>query len=319
MKLPCLWQWARIGPQLSRLARLWLEPLATTGVLLRRHLISAAVCAVVCTPACAEVVDLGEQNLKAMVAGKTVHLDTPFGVAIPITYHANGLMSGKAGVLEHFLGAQVDRGRWWVAGGKLCQKWFKWLDAQPSCMRLKQDGDKIIWRRDDGLNGTATIASGLALGAEAAPRGVGGPRQTPEFDDRRAAAIGAADEVPAKITSPPPAPRRITKTASAHMGSGVGSGPPHAASLAVAASGASNGERSAALAQPMPPGSQERWCHAFGAAEIGAEEARADATPELVRVARLTYGDATPAWPSNACLAEEPPLQNLARGGVEAR
>jgi len=69
----------------------------------------------------------------------------------------------------------------------------------------------------------------------------------------------------------------------------------------------------------MPPGSQERWCHAFGAAEIGAEEARADATPELVRVARLTYGDATPAWPSNACLAEEPPLQNLARGGVEAR
>jgi hypothetical protein len=277
-----------------------------------------AVC-VVCTPACAEVVELSEPTLKAMVAGKTVHLDTPFGVAIPITYHANGLMSGKAGVLEYFLGAQVDRGRWWVTDGKLCQKWFKWLDAQPSCMRLKRDGDKIIWRRDDGLSGTATIASGLALGAEAAPRGVGGPRLAPELSDRRAAASAATDEVPAKITSPPPAPRRVTKTAAAHMGGGVGSGLPHAASRTIAASGLSNGERSAALAQEVPTGSEERWCHAFQAAEVGAEEPPAGATPELVRIARLAFGDATPAMPSNACLAEEPPLQNLARGGVEAR
>ena len=289
------------------------------GLGLRRHLIFAAVCAVVCSPACAELVELSEENLKAMVAGKTVQLDTPFGVAIPITYHGNGLMSGKAGVLEYFLGAQVDRGRWWVSDGKLCQKWFKWLDAQPSCMRLKRDGDKIIWRRDDGLSGTATIASGLALGAEAAPRGVGGPRPAPEFSDRRAAAIAAADEMPAKITSPPPAPRRVIKTAAAHMDHGMGSGPPHAASLVAEASRASHGERSAALAQPMSPGSPDRWCHAFRAKEVGAEEARGDATPELVRVARLAYGDATPALPSNACLAEEPPLQNLARGGIAAR
>src|SRR5262249_61015129 len=158
-----------------------------------------------------------------MVAGKTVHLDTPLGVAIPITYHANGLMSGKAGVLEYFLGAQVDRGRWWVSGGKLCQKWFKWLDAQPSCMRLKQDGDKIIWRRDDGLSGTATIASGFALSAEAAPRGVGGPRDAPELGDRRGAAIAAAAPAPAHIASPPPALRRGIKTAAAHIGPGLGS------------------------------------------------------------------------------------------------
>ena len=24
----------------------------------------------------------------------------------------------------------------------LVQKWFKWLDAEPSCMQLKQDGNK---------------------------------------------------------------------------------------------------------------------------------------------------------------------------------
>src|SRR5262249_12879425 len=134
---------------------------------------------------------------------KTVHLDTPFGVAIPITYHANGLMSGKAGVLEYFLGAQVDRGRWWVSDGKLCQKWFKWLDAQPSCMRLRRDGDKVSWRRDDGLSGTATIPSGLAPGAGSAPRGVGGPRLVDELAPRLAAdPAGAAS---ARVSSAGPA------------------------------------------------------------------------------------------------------------------
>src|SRR5262252_10946775 len=147
-----------------------------------------------CCSASGEPVELDNATLKETVAGKTVHLDTPFGVAIPITYHANGLMSGTAGVLEYFLGAQADRGRWWVSNGKLCQKWFKWLDAQPSCMRLKRDGDKITWRRDDGLSGTATIASGLALGAEAAPRGVGGPRQDPELTPRLASALTAGED-----------------------------------------------------------------------------------------------------------------------------
>ncbi len=146
-----------------------------------RCLILAAVCVVAGGPACAQPVDLGDEGLKQTVTGKTVHLDTPFGVAIPITYHGNGLMSGKAGVLEYFLGAQADRGRWWVANGKLCQKWFKWLDAEPSCMQLKQDGNKILWRRDDGLSGTATIASALPPGAQQGPNALGGPVPSPKL------------------------------------------------------------------------------------------------------------------------------------------
>src|SRR5262249_41575599 len=214
-----------------------------------------------------------------MVAGKTVHLDTPLGVAIPITYHANGLMSGKAGILEYFLGAQADRGRWWVSDGKLCQKWFKWLDAQPSCMRLKQDGNKIIWRRDDGLSGTATITSGLAPGAEAAPRGVGAPRQAPELTDRRQAAITAADAVPPKIASPPPTPHGCCKPAAPHaLAPGAGP-PPPAAPGAAEAGHAASGERSAALPQPMREAVGERWCHG-----LVAVEPQADATPELVRI-----------------------------------
>ena len=133
------------------------------GLSLKRGVIAAGICVLAGWSAYAEPVELGDETLKQTVAGKTVNLDTPFGVSIPITYHGNGLMSGKAGVLEYFLGAEADRGRWWVANGKLCQKWFKWLDAQPSCMQLKQDGDKILWRRDDGLSGTATIASAFRL------------------------------------------------------------------------------------------------------------------------------------------------------------
>src|SRR5262249_58699542 len=159
-----------------------------------------------------------------MVAGKTVHLDTPFGVAIPITYHGNGLMSGKAGVLEYFLGAQVDRGRWWISDGQLCQKWFKWLEAQPSCMRLKQDGNKILWRRDDGLSGTATIASGLPPGAESPPRGVGGPRPATELA-HSLAAVPAVEDAPAR-TSPPPMPRRVTRTPAAGAGPAPARSPP---------------------------------------------------------------------------------------------
>jgi hypothetical protein len=70
----------------------------------------------------AERVTLRGDALTQALAGKSVHLDTPFGVAIPITFHGNGLMSGRAGALQYVLGAEADRGRWWVEEGRLCQK-----------------------------------------------------------------------------------------------------------------------------------------------------------------------------------------------------
>ena len=256
--------------------------------------------------------ELGDAGLKETVAGKTVHLDTPFGVAIPITYHGNGLMSGTAGVLEYFLGAQADRGRWWVSNGKLCQKWFKWLDAQPSCMRLKRDGNKIIWRRDDGLSGTATIASGLPPGAQSPPSGVGGPRQPPE----RAPALAAAPEAaPAKAAMPPPAPRRITRRAAALTRAAPRDVPQEPQPTSIAPPDepgpGAHAVGPAALERPARGGMADRWCQAAAA--------EADAAPELVRIARLAYGDTRLAPPPNACLAAEPPLQNLARAGIDAR
>ena len=175
-----------------RRARNRLGRTGPTAITVRSMLIAGAFVFILHS-AHAEPVPLSGDMLQRAVAGRTVHLDTPLGVAIPITFHANGTMSGKAGVLEYFLGAEADRGRWWVAEGKLCQKWFKWLDAQPSCMRLQQDGDRIYWRRDDGVNGTARIVAGLPLGAEGKPRALGGPVPLPQATEpAKKAALPAA-------------------------------------------------------------------------------------------------------------------------------
>jgi hypothetical protein len=249
-------------------------------------------------PSWAEPVLLGDEALKSAVIGKTVHLDTPFGVAIPITYHGNGLMSGKAGVLEYLLGAETDRGRWWVSDGRLCQKWFKWLDAKPNCMRVRQDGTRIFWQRDDGLTGTATITSGLAQGAEAAPRGLGGPVEAsapaaapPATEPMRA----ARPAVPHHHHDPAPAvtATHVYRQEAARTTPGEGA------------------VQHATAAQPpaAAPPEQERWCLPDTAA---AEQP----APDLVMVARLAHTGGAVLPPMNACLAAEPALRYLARIGI---
>ena len=84
---------------------------------MHRHLI-AGLGFLAASSANAEPVKLADAALKLAVTGRTVHLDTPLGITVPITYHGNGLMSGKAGVLSYILGADNDRGRWWVENGK---------------------------------------------------------------------------------------------------------------------------------------------------------------------------------------------------------
>ena len=66
-------------------------------------------------------------------------------------------MTGKAGRLSFYLGSSKDQGKWWVKGNRLCQKWTRWLDSAENCIRIKIDGEKLTWRRDDGMTGTATL------------------------------------------------------------------------------------------------------------------------------------------------------------------
>ena len=148
-------------------------------------------------------VPLGEDDLKSAVAGKTVSIDTPFGLPLTVNYGANGIMTGTAGTaLAVYLGSAKDRGRWHIRNGKLCQKWFKWLSSEMTCLTLAQDGLKVYWRSDEGRTGTATIEPGPPVIEGATASGLGLPPQ-PAPHPRRP----PAEEPPARKPSPPdPAP-----------------------------------------------------------------------------------------------------------------
>ena len=47
-------------------------------------------------------------------------------------------------------------------------------------MSLQQEGQRILWQRDDGLSGTATIEVALLPGAELKAQALGGPIQRTE-------------------------------------------------------------------------------------------------------------------------------------------
>ncbi len=102
-------------------------------------------------------VSMTGDTIKSTISGRTLNLDTPMGAALPITFREDGTMTGRAGKLAFYLGSSKDTGRWWVRGSKLCQKWSRWLDREETCIRVMTAGDKISWRRDDGLTGTASL------------------------------------------------------------------------------------------------------------------------------------------------------------------
>jgi hypothetical protein len=108
---------------------------------------------------CAETVTLSGDALRQTVSGKTIFLNIS-GFELPISYAANGHMSGKmSAVAASFArgdGAQ-DRGKWWVAGDQLCQQWSSWMDGKSYCYRLTRDGATVHWVRNDGRSGTARI------------------------------------------------------------------------------------------------------------------------------------------------------------------
>jgi hypothetical protein len=95
------------------------------------------------------------EALRQAVSGKTILLETPIG-SFPIRYRRDGTMTGQAPGFVASLGTAKDRGQWWVADGRLCQPWHRWLDAGQYCFKLLRVG-AADWLRDDGLSGTATI------------------------------------------------------------------------------------------------------------------------------------------------------------------
>src|SRR5262245_15501827 len=114
---------------------------------------------VLATDARAGSVALSGDEIKQMVAGAVFEVDTPLGTKLPIAYAEDGRMSAEAGALAHLLGSPSDSGTWWISGPRLCQQWRRWFDGAVHCLRLSRDGARILWRRDDGESGSASIAS----------------------------------------------------------------------------------------------------------------------------------------------------------------
>jgi hypothetical protein len=127
-----------------------------------RHVRGLAIAAAMATAAGAGIASetdgerMDSGALRTAVTGKTVQLATPLG-ALPISYRADGTMSGSAGHLAAYTGSARDRGRWWIVANKLCQRWNTWLGGKSYCFRLHQEGATVHWTRNDGLSGVATI------------------------------------------------------------------------------------------------------------------------------------------------------------------
>ncbi|MDX2258049.1 MAG: hypothetical protein NW205_03960, partial [Hyphomicrobiaceae bacterium] len=90
-------------------------------------------------------------ELKVAVAGATLALDSPIGIALPIVFAHDGTMTSEAGTLSFLLGSSRDVGRWWIAGDKLCKRWQVWFENKTKCVWVGIAPDnRITWRHADG-------------------------------------------------------------------------------------------------------------------------------------------------------------------------
>ncbi|MGD9867192.1 MAG: hypothetical protein AB7U38_04230 [Hyphomicrobiales bacterium] len=99
-------------------------------------------------------------ELRQAVIGKTIFLRTEWGIELPITYSANGTMRAQLkSALASVAGGEgaSDRGKWWINGNDLCQKWDSWLDGKSYCYKLKRDGNTVSWFRNDGRSGKVRL------------------------------------------------------------------------------------------------------------------------------------------------------------------
>lgn len=97
--------------------------------------------------------------LKSFISGKRVYLAVPLGGEIPLNYRAGGVVdgSGEAAGLGRYM-TPKDKGRWWVSGNRLCQKWQQWYDGRTFCFTVaKLSENRIRWVRDDGKSGVARV------------------------------------------------------------------------------------------------------------------------------------------------------------------
>lgn len=123
------------------------------------RLAASTIVALLAVTAAEAAPSMKDAEIKSAVAGKRIYLQTPLGGEFPLNYRKNGRVDGdgQAVGLGRFM-APKDSGKWWVEGGRLCQKWTEWYDGKTQCFVLTRTGDTTLyWKRNDGLEGEARI------------------------------------------------------------------------------------------------------------------------------------------------------------------
>ena len=128
--------------------------------MLKQVLLTAAFSALALGAAvAAEPPSLLGDELRSAVSGKTVYLKIS-GFELPIRYSPGGSMSGSMGTVAATLARgddRSDRGKWWVSGSQLCQRWSSWMEGKSYCYTLTRRGNSVSWVRNDGRSGSARI------------------------------------------------------------------------------------------------------------------------------------------------------------------
>src|SRR5262245_11051264 len=78
----------------------------------------------------ADPAPLSGDELRKAVSGKTVYLRIS-GFELPIRYFPNGGMAGGMGGVAATVAREErssERGKWWVSGSQLCQRWSSWME-----------------------------------------------------------------------------------------------------------------------------------------------------------------------------------------------
>jgi hypothetical protein len=107
----------------------------------------------------AEPASLSGTELRKAVSGKTVYLRIS-GFDLPIRYSKGGSMAASMGAVAATLArgeSASDRGKWWVSGSQLCQRWSNWMEGKTYCYELTRRGNSVTWVRNDGRSGSARI------------------------------------------------------------------------------------------------------------------------------------------------------------------
>lgn len=124
-----------------------------------RAILFAAVACLPAIPVNADATVLTGNALPNAVSGKTVYLKIS-GFELPIRYSATGTMAGSMGAVAASLArgdSASDRGKWWISGDQLCQRWTSWMDGKSYCYKLTLKDKSVRWVRNDGRSGTGRI------------------------------------------------------------------------------------------------------------------------------------------------------------------